>query len=226
MNNIYYRALKSNNKRQQQAKKNINRVNEHVECVICLNNFNNTETGENQVVYLDTPKCMHKFHKKCIDNYINTSNVKRCPICRRKFNRYFRVIKDVDAPPNYKFPDEQPSEEPHAFSVYRNRNTRHTEPREPTAFRFDRNRNSRHTEPREPTAFRFDRNRNPRHTEPREPIGFRFENNRNNHQHFNYERLYTTHPNGSGSFWGEGGKNKHKTKKRKTKKHRRTNKKR
>jgi hypothetical protein len=46
-------------------------------CPICLEESNGNE-------YWKKLNCEHKFHKKCIEHWINTSN--NCPVCRSIIN--------------------------------------------------------------------------------------------------------------------------------------------
>lgn len=49
-------------------------------CVICLNDVISTQS-------MKILPCLHKFHKKCIDEWIRNDYQKSCPICRTSINQ-------------------------------------------------------------------------------------------------------------------------------------------
>lgn len=49
-------------------------------CVICLNDVDPGQT-------MKILPCLHKFHKKCIDEWIRNDFQKSCPICRTSVNQ-------------------------------------------------------------------------------------------------------------------------------------------
>jgi hypothetical protein len=55
------------------------------ECTICLE--------DNDKLDLILP-CMHKFHKECIQKWVDSSNNKHCPLCRNPFD--INLIKEDD----------------------------------------------------------------------------------------------------------------------------------
>jgi len=56
----------------------IDTSNDDIDCPICINTLIDQDLRK---IYLS--QCNHKFHKKCIGNYINSKPIQYlCPICR------------------------------------------------------------------------------------------------------------------------------------------------
>ena len=55
-------------------------------CVICLENMKCNE-------YYRTLKCNHKYHKRCIDKWINKYNNYYCPTCKE--NAFIEIHRDI-----------------------------------------------------------------------------------------------------------------------------------
>lgn len=55
------------------------------ECIICLDNTDDLDL---------TLPCMHRFHKKCVNNWYQQSNNLWCPVCKYPFKK--KLIRDFD----------------------------------------------------------------------------------------------------------------------------------
>ena len=53
------------------------------ECIICNDNLNNEEL---RVFF-----CLHKFHKKCIDDWLTTKKTLDCPVCNQPINKFEKL---------------------------------------------------------------------------------------------------------------------------------------
>ena len=58
------------------------------ECIICLDNIEKGETVRNL-------RCMHKFHKKCIDDWLQRKheNTLICPVCEMNIIESYNIKK-------------------------------------------------------------------------------------------------------------------------------------
>lgn len=59
----------------------LTQLNQGDECAICLLEYKECEI----CLHLN---CEHVFHKSCIEQWINSSNDSRCPLCRRINKRF------------------------------------------------------------------------------------------------------------------------------------------
>ena len=57
---------------------NIRENESHKQCAICHDKF---EKGKYK---RKMPKCIHEFHKKCIDEWLYKDKQQTCPLCRKK----------------------------------------------------------------------------------------------------------------------------------------------
>ena len=74
-------------------KKNINtRNNANDVCSICYGDFDINAIKDEKVVYLK--ECKHKFHKGCIEGWINSGHTD-CPICRKGFTTYYGIRRNT-----------------------------------------------------------------------------------------------------------------------------------
>ena len=80
------KSKKRNNKKKKTLK-NRNKKGGNDDCPICFDSINNDEEK-----YL-TP-CNHKFHKKCIEDWIKINNT--CPICRADIPHVGPPVESVD----------------------------------------------------------------------------------------------------------------------------------
>lgn len=60
------------------------------ECSICLENFNSNDQLLGHII---DDKTIHVFHNICISDWLNNSNKKGCPICRRQYGK--KVLKKL-----------------------------------------------------------------------------------------------------------------------------------
>lgn len=65
-------------------KKVVKRENLEKECIICLDDIEDED-------YIT--KCNHRFHKKCINEWISIYSNKECPICRKELGLYILETK-------------------------------------------------------------------------------------------------------------------------------------
>ena len=74
-------------------KKIINtRNNANDVCSICYGDFDINAIKDEKVVYLK--ECKHKFHKGCIEGWINRGHTD-CPICRKGFTTYYGIRRNT-----------------------------------------------------------------------------------------------------------------------------------
>uniref|UniRef100_A0A7S1T872 RING-type domain-containing protein n=1 Tax=Compsopogon caeruleus TaxID=31354 RepID=A0A7S1T872_9RHOD len=57
-------------------------------CAICLDDLGQTKVGYGKVVEL--PKCLHKFHTTCMQNFLQRGIIHQCPLCRGDLVSAFR----------------------------------------------------------------------------------------------------------------------------------------
>ena len=57
---------------------NLNFTDDEIDCSICLESFENS----NEVIQLQCSK-FHIFHSECLIQLLNSSVIKKCPLCRQ-----------------------------------------------------------------------------------------------------------------------------------------------
>jgi len=80
-------TMTDNKKEMLSPESNIISTFDQTECCICLDEF---EHGKCKMSELP---CGHRFHSSCIQEWLNNSNIDRCPLCRRATGGWGRLIE-------------------------------------------------------------------------------------------------------------------------------------